>query len=153
MNIVEMLKEKGKTVATMESCTGGGLASAITNIPGASEVFFFGAVTYSNAYKIKMGVDKDIIDTYSVYSMETAQAMSKAISEYTDADYGIGITGKLRAIDKNNLSGLDNMVYISVYDKVSNSYQTASLTVESNTREEMKKGVILLALELLKQKL
>ena len=61
--IVKMLKEKNKYVSTMESCTGGGLVNAITNIPGASEILKFSAVTYSNEFKIKMGVPKETIDT------------------------------------------------------------------------------------------
>ena len=70
--VVKILTEKHKTIATMESCTGGGVVNAITNIEGASEVLKFSAVTYSNEYKIKMGVDSQIIDKYSFYSMETS---------------------------------------------------------------------------------
>ena len=112
--IVKILTEQNKTVSTMESCTGGALANAITNIPGASEILKFSAVTYSNEFKIKMGVPKDIIDTYSVYSMETAIEMSKKISEFTNSNYGIGITGKLNRVDPHNLSGDDNIVYFSI---------------------------------------
>ena len=54
--IVNKLIEKHMTISTMESCTGGSLAGAITNIEGASEVFKYGAVTYSNEFKIKIGV-------------------------------------------------------------------------------------------------
>ena len=75
--LVEELIKNKKTISTMESCTGGGVANAITNIEGASEVLKFSAVTYSNEYKIKMGVSSDVIDEYSVYSMETAHEMSK----------------------------------------------------------------------------
>ena len=60
--IVEKLRKLGKTIATMESCTGGAVANEITNIPGASEILKFSAVTYSNEYKIKMGVSEDIIN-------------------------------------------------------------------------------------------
>ena len=151
MNIVEILKLNNKTVATMESCTGGGLANYITNIPGASEVFYYGAVTYSNEYKIKMGVSEEIIEKYSVYSVEVAKEMSKAISIFTNSDYGIGITGKLNAVDKSNLFGKDDLVYISVYDKSKDLYLTNSLTIENSSREEMKLVVIKLAIELLKK--
>ena len=65
--LVEKLLDLGKTISTMESCTGGGVANAITNIAGASEVLKFSAVTYSNEFKIKMGVSSEIIDKYSVY--------------------------------------------------------------------------------------
>ena len=71
--VVEKLIEQGKTISTMESCTGGGVADSITSIEGASEILKFSAVTYSNEFKIKMGVSSDVIDKYSVYSIETAR--------------------------------------------------------------------------------
>lgn len=140
--IVKMLKEKNKYVSTMESCTGGGLVNAITNIPGASEILKFSAVTYSNEFKIKMGVPKETIDTYSVYSMETAIDMSKKISEFTNSNYGIGITGKLNRADINNLAGDDNMVYFSIYNKDTNTNYNDSLRVSKSSREENKDEVI-----------
>ena len=108
--VIKILTEKNKTISTMESCTGGGLANAITNIEGASEVLKFSAVTYSNLYKIKMGVSSDIIDKYSVYSIETAMEMSKNISLFTNSNYGVGITGKLNRLDINNPYGNDNKI-------------------------------------------
>lgn len=140
--IVKMLKEKNKYVSTMESCTGGGLVNAITNIPGASEILKFSAVTYSNKFKIKMGVPKETIDTYSVYSMETAIDMSKKISEFTNSNYGIGITGKLNRADINNLAGDDNMVYFSIYNKDTNTNYNDSIRVSKSSREENKDEVI-----------
>lgn len=140
--IVKMLKEKKKYVSTMESCTGGGLVNAITNIPGASEILKFSAVTYSNEFKIKMGVPKETIDTYSVYSMETAIDMSKKISEFTNSNYGIGITGKLNRADINNLAGDDNMVYFSIYNKDTNTNYNDSIRVSKSSREENKDEVI-----------
>lgn len=140
--IVKMLKEKNKYVSTMESCTGGGLVNAITNIPGASEILKFSAVTYSNEFKIKMGVSKETIDTYSVYSMETAIDMSKKISEFTNSNYGIGITGKLNRADINNLAGDDNMVYFSIYNKDTNTNYNDSIRVSKSSREENKDEVI-----------
>ncbi len=140
--IVKMLKEKNKYVSTMESCTGGGLVNAITNIPGASEILKFSAVTYSNEFKIKMGVPKETIDTYSVYSMETAIDMSKKISEFTNSNYGIGITGKLNRADINNLAGDNNMVYFSIYNKDTNTNYNDSIRVSKSSREENKDEVI-----------
>lgn len=140
--IVKILTEQNKTVSTMESCTGGGLANAITNIRGASEILNFSAVTYSNEFKIKMGVPKDIIDTYSVYSIETAIEMSKKISEFTNSNYGIGITGKLNRVDPHNLSSDDNTVYFSIYNKDKNTNYNDSLKVTKETRKENKEEVI-----------
>ena len=140
--IIEKLTNLNKTISTMESCTGGGIANAITNIEGASEVFKFSAVTYSNEYKIKMGVDKNIIDEYSVYSMETANEMSKNISNFTNANYGVGITGKLNRVDRFNPYGLDNVVYISIYDKDNNKYYNSIVEAKLSTRKDNKELVI-----------
>ena len=115
--IIKKLTALGKTISTMESCTGGGVVNAITNIEGSSDVLKFSAVTYSNEYKEKMGVSKKTIEKYTVYSRETAQDMAKTISQYTNSDYGVGITGKLNRVDKNNPFGKDNVVFISIYEK------------------------------------
>ena len=120
--VIKLLTEKNKTIATMESCTGGGVVNAITNIEGASDVLKVSIVTYSNEYKIKFGVSSDIIDKYSVYSMEVARKMALNISKIADANYGIGITGKLNRVDKNNPYGSDNTVYVSIYDKDNDKY-------------------------------
>ena len=147
--IVEKLIKLNKTISTMESCTGGSLAGSITNIPGASEIFKFGAVTYSNEFKIKMGVNKDVIDKYSVYSENTANEMSKNISDFTNSNYGIGITGKLNRQDVNNTRGENNIVYISIYDRDNNCYYNRKVTVIYETREENKQYVIDNVIELL----
>ena len=147
--IIKILTEKNKTISTMESCTGGGVANAITNIEGASEVLKFSAVTYSNEYKIKMGVDANIIDKYSVYSIKTAEEMSKNISSFANSNYGIGITGKLNRIDKNNLFGQDNVVYVSIYDKDNNKFYNGSIEVTKQSRKENKELVIELIINML----
>ncbi len=149
--IIKKLAELKKTISTMESCTGGGVVNAITNIEGASEVLKYSAVTYSNEYKIKMGVDKDIIDKYTVYSMPVANEMSKKISEYTNSDYGIGITGKLNRVDQYNPYGEDNIVYISIYEKDKDKFYNYTMEVTEKSRKENKELIInLIANELLK---
>lgn len=140
--LVEKLIENKKTISTMESCTGGGVANAITNVEGASEILKFSAVTYSNEYKIKMGVSSEIIDKYSVYSMETAHEMSKNISEFANSDYGVGITGKLNRVDENNPFGKDNVVFISIYDRKTKEYFDSILEASSKSRKENKELVI-----------
>lgn len=140
--IIELLAKKHKKISTMESCTGGGVANAITNIEGASNVLEFSAVTYSNEYKIKMGVDKAIIEKYSVYSLETAKEMSKKISDYTNANYGIGITGKMNKEDINNPYGENNKIFISIYDRDNNKYYNKEINASQKTRKENKELVI-----------
>ncbi len=138
--IIAKLTDEKLTIATMESCTGGALASCITDIEGASEVLKFSAVTYSNEFKIKMGVDKDIIDKYSVYSINTAREMAFNIAKFANADIGVGITGKLNRADKNNNYGKDNQVFISIFFQ--NKYYDLDLCVTKKTRHENKDMVI-----------
>ena len=147
--IIKILTEKNKTISTMESCTGGGVANAITNIEGASEVLKFSAVTYSNEYKIKMGVDANIINKYSVYSIKTAEEMSKNISSFANSNYGVGITGKLNRVDKHNLYGQDNIVYVSIYDKDNDKFYNGSIEVTKQSRKENKELVIELIINML----
>lgn len=141
-NVIEYLIKERKTISTMESCTGGAIANAITNIPGASEVFMYSAVTYSNDYKVKMGVSSSTIDKYTVYSEEVAKEMSKVISNYTNSNYGVGVTGKLNRADINNPYGQDNLVYISIYDKNNDTYHTSTVTCTKDTRPKNKELVI-----------
>ena len=140
--VVDKLISQNKTISTMESCTGGGVVNSITNIPGASEILKFSAVTYSNEFKIKMGIDSRTIEKYSVYSMEVANEMSKSISLYTGSTYGIGITGKLNRKDINNPYGEDNKTFISIYDKENNKYYTSIVISSYDKREENKKIII-----------
>lgn len=147
--IVEKLIKFNKTISTMESCTGGLLASEITNISDASKIIKFSAVTYCNEYKIKMGVSEETISKYTVYSIEVAKEMSKAISIFSNSDYGVGITGQLNKIDENNLTDNNNLVYVSIYDKSKDFYYTMSLEVLDMPRYENKKYVVNKIIDLL----
>ena len=91
--LTELLIRSNITVTTMESATSGMIASLITDMEGASAIFKGALVTYSNEYKIKHGVPAEIIDKYSVYSKETAEAMALVCKENFKADIGIGVTG------------------------------------------------------------
>lgn len=138
--IVKLLINRNETISTMESCTGGGVANAITNIEGASSILKFSAVTYSNEFKIKMGVNKDIIDKYSVYSMNVAREMAKNILDFTNSTYGVGITGKLNRADINNNFGKDNEVFVSIY--TNDKFYDFSLNVDKLSRLENKEVII-----------
>lgn len=135
--IVQYLIDNKITIATMESCTGGMLASLITDIPGASDILKFSAVTYSTEYKIKMGVRKEVIDKYTVYSKETAKEMAYHISLFTNSDIGVGITGKLTSNIDEPL-GVD----ICIYNKASDKYSLAFCEIKKKTRHENKLEVI-----------
>ncbi len=141
-DVVNLLIEKKMTIATMESCTGGFVASSITDIDGSSNVLKFSAVTYSNEYKIKMGVSKEVIDKYSVYSMNVAREMAKNISDFANSDIGVGITGKINRVDENNLFGDDNKIYYAIYDKNSDKYYEYELIAINDTRLNNKKYIM-----------
>ena len=147
--IIHILQEQRKTIATMESCTGRGVANAITNYEGASEILKFSAVTYSNEYKIKMGVSSEVIDKYTVYSQETADEMSKNITKFANSDYGVGITGQLNRQDPANPVGKDNVVYISIYDKEKDKYYQEKMEVHKESRKLNKDHVIDKIIEML----
>ena len=141
-DVVNLLIEKKMTIATMESCTGGFVASSITDIDGSSSVLKFSAVTYSNEYKIKMGVSKEVIDKYSVYSMNVAREMAKKISNFANSDIGVGITGKIDRVDENNLFGDDNKIYYAIYDKNSDKYYEYELIAINDTKLNNKKYIM-----------
>ena len=140
--LVNRLIELNKTISTMESCTGGGVANAITNIEGASSILKFSAVTYSNEYKIKMGVSKDVIDKYTVYSMETANEMSKNISMFSNSDYGVGITGQINRFDPANVVDNCNKIYISTYDRENDKFYERTITSIDDSRIKNKEMII-----------
>lgn len=140
--IVAYLTKMNKTISTMESATGGYLASSITNIDGSSLVFKFGAVTYSNEFKIKMGVDEKVIAKYSVYSMETSHEMSKKITEFTGSNYGVGVTGKINRVDPFNNFGDDSTIFLSIYDKEKDIYLDSTIKAVKETRLENKELVL-----------
>ena len=87
-------RARGLTVATAESCTGGLLAASITAIPGSSEVFERGFVTYSNAAKIEcLGVSPRILEDFGAVSAEAAQAMAAGALAHSAAGIAVSITG------------------------------------------------------------
>ncbi len=149
--IVELLIQRKETISTMESCTGGMVANEITNIPGASEIFQLGIVSYSNHMKEKYGMDPSIIEKYTVYSMEVAREMARLATVNGESDYGVGITGTLNRQDPNNPTDKMNMVYFAIYDKKEDLYLEQTLSVSSLDRVENKGLVMRLIVMKLKE--
>lgn len=100
--LTQQLIEKKMTITSMESCTSGQIISMITDTEGASAVVKGAYVTYSNEAKVQLGVPQEILDTYSVYSKETAQAMASTCRNAFQADIGLGITGTFGNVDPAN---------------------------------------------------
>ena len=89
-----LLADKKITVAVAESCTGGALCQALTDIPGSSNWFDRGFITYSNQAKVDMlGVSSTLLDQYSAVSFETARAMVEGVHGHSQAELAIAITG------------------------------------------------------------
>jgi len=90
----EQCRKRGFTLATAESCTGGLVAAAITDIPGSSDVFDRGFVTYSNEAKKKLlGVSDDLLSQYGAVSKETAKAMALGALNAAQTSVAVSITG------------------------------------------------------------
>lgn len=93
-SIIQLLREKGLTLTTAESCTGGLLAARLTNVPGVSEVFKQGLVTYSNRAKRKLlDVKKNTLKMFGAVSEKTAKEMAKNGAFVTGSDICVSITG------------------------------------------------------------
>lgn len=92
--VVEANRAAGRRIAVAESCTGGLVAAALTSVPGASEVFDRGFVTYSNEAKIEMlGVSPDILDSVGAVSEGTAWAMAQGALVRSGADVAVAVSG------------------------------------------------------------
>jgi nicotinamide-nucleotide amidase len=94
VRVLEACRRRGLTVATAESCTGGLVSAALTEIPGSSEVIDRGFVTYSNAAKEAMlGVPATVLERHGAVSRDTAEAMAAGALAISGADLAVAITG------------------------------------------------------------
>lgn len=85
---------KGRTLATAESCTGGGIGAALTAVPGASKVYVGGVVCYTNDVKNRvLGVDQAVLDKYGAVSSPVAGAMASGARNLLKADIAVSVTG------------------------------------------------------------
>jgi nicotinamide-nucleotide amidase len=92
--VVEANRALGRRIAIAESCTGGLVSAALTEIPGSSDVFEAGYVTYSNAAKLtQLKVSEEVVDTFGAVSVATAWAMARGALAASEADVAVAITG------------------------------------------------------------
>jgi PncC family amidohydrolase len=92
-DLLEALKRAGKRLVVAESCTGGLLGHLLTEVPGSSEVFAGGAITYDNQLKRQIGVDEGLLKNEGAVSAAVAEAMAKGIRDKTGAALAIAVTG------------------------------------------------------------
>lgn len=113
--LTRLLIEKKMTITTMESATSGQIASLITDTEGSSAVLKGAFVTYCNEAKMMQGVPAEILEQYTVYSKETAEAMASACAKTYEANIGIGVTGTMGNIDPVNPdASVPGQVYFAV---------------------------------------
>jgi len=144
--LVRTLKEKGKTLALAESCTGGLVAKMITDVPGSSEVFREGVVTYSNESK-ESRLHVNTVPRYGAVSPETAAAMLEGLWETTDADIGAAITGIAGPGGGTDEKPV-GLVYIAVGDRNAHTVHTCRFT---RNRERIRLSAAMFTLDKLRR--
>ena len=115
--ITMALIKKKISIATLESCTAGTVVSLLTDTEGSSAVVHGGVVVYCNDSKIANGVSSKVIDTFGVYSAETAITMAASACDKFGSDIGIGITGTLSNVDPANDDSIPGEVYFAIQYK------------------------------------
>lgn len=94
ISLVHILHERRMTCATAESCTGGGIGAAITAVPGASEVFWGGIISYDNSVKENiLGVQREILEGVGPVSGECAAQMARGARKLLKTDLAVSVTG------------------------------------------------------------
>jgi len=145
----QMLRERALTLATMESCTGGLLASTITDVPGSSDYFRGGLVSYATEMKLAWGVDADVIARHGVISAECAREMARVARERLQAGIGIGVTGVAGPDPQEDKP--PGTIHIAL-DAAFTVPQTVSYTFAQG-REAVKRRAVTTALSLLRRAL
>jgi len=147
--IIDILTEAKQTIVTAESCTGGMIASALTDIPGASAAVYGGYVTYANTAKSRMiHVQARLIRDYGAVSNQVARAMADGARNTARADYAVAVTG-IAGPDGGSEKKPVGLVYVAV------SSELATVVIEHRFgdigRDEVRKASVKAALDLMLQ--
>ncbi|MGV8830680.1 MAG: CinA family protein [Devosia sp.] len=147
--VIELLTAANKTIVTAESCTGGMIAAALTDIPGSSNAFFGGYVTYANEAKSRMiHVQARLIRDYGAVSNQVARAMADGARNTAHADYAVAVTG-IAGPDGGSDKKPVGLVYVAV------STELATVVIEHQFgdigRTEIRKASVQAALDLVIQ--
>ena len=149
--IVDSLQKRGESVSTAESCTGGLVAHRLTNVPGASAVFPGGAITYSNAEKIRvLGVPAALLDTHGAVSAPVAAAMAEGIRRVTGSTHSLALTG-IAGPDGGSIGKPVGTVFVALSTE---GFETAvTLHQFPSDRETFKQLASQCALDILRRRL
>lgn len=140
---------RGKTLCTAESCTGGGIGSALTAVPGSSEVFRGGIISYCNDLKNELlGVREETLDRYGAVSAQTAEEMARGAAEIMRADVAVSVTG-LAGPDGDAFGNPVGTVYVGYWDKRGVCHEKFLF---SGDRESVRTQAITAALKLILRK-
>ena len=133
----------GKTLATAESCTGGGIGAALTAVPGCSAVYKGGVISYTNEIKMRLlGVDGEVLEQYGAVSAQVAQAMAEGARNLLQSDIAVSVTG-LAGPDGDERGNPVGMVCIGYAD---NERATATACFFDGDREQIRQQSIQTAL-------
>lgn len=149
--VIEANVAIGRRIAVAESCTGGLVAAALTEIPGCSAVFEAGFITYSNTQKNSaLGVSHDVLDTFGAVSIATAWAMAQGALERTGADVAVSITGIAGPDGGSDMKPVGTVVFARAERGKSDENAIADLRLfENKGRAHIRFQATLCALELL----
>ncbi len=154
--VVKLLRQRGLSISTAESCTGGMLSEMITSVSGASEVFEMGVVSYSNRIKTALlDVSQDVLDKYGAVSQQTAQLMATGVLKKSGADIGVGITG-IAGPTGGSAEKPVGTVFVCVARKIGDDLKVVVRDlklyeeVENLDRDTARKLTVLKALEMVK---
>lgn len=144
--VYQLLKDKGLTISTAESCTGGLLASTIINVPGASDVFKEGVTTYSNESKVKLlGVKEEMLEKYTAYSEEVAKEMVENIARISGTNIAVSTTGVVSIPNSLIPTG---EVYIGLF--VNGQVSVGKYSFVGN-RNDVRRKAVVMALDLVRR--
>ena len=148
--LVDLLLDNNITIVTVESCTGGMIASRLVSCSGVSQVFLEGAVTYSNEAKMRtVKVKKETLDKYGAVSEETAREMAEGIAKRAGADIGVSTTG-IAGPDGGTNEKPVGLVYIGVYYK---GKTEAYRYVFNGNRNKVRNRATVTALDMVRRKI
>jgi len=147
--VVEANRAAGRTIAVAESCTGGLVAAAITEIPGSSAVLDRGFVTYSNEAKHEsLGVANDILDAFGAVSVAAVYAMAQGALERSNADIAVAISGIAGPEGGSDTKPVGTVVFARAV-RGSDKPDAESRVFEEQDRAGVRRQATLCALELL----
>lgn len=148
--LVLLCTKKGLSLGTAESCTGGLIAAAITDVPGASAVFLGGIVSYANEIKEKvLGVSSDTLAAYGAVSEQTAKEMTAGTQHALSCDFSVATTG-IAGPGGGTAEKPVGLVYIAV-SSARNGLSICSRKLFKGDRTEIRRQTVYTALDLLYQ--